>query len=111
MLAGGQGAWCTSRTVYPIGPLPVNDLALRVGRRELDLAYPKGKHARYALVVEPDQHIRVVFPVPPGMVAPTRRDPLRSPVATALPSRYRDRLEERWATTRTAPSTPSGKWG
>ena len=49
--------------------------ALRVGRRELRLDYADGHHARYGLVVEPDQRIRVVFPIPAGV------DPAAVPVA------------------------------
>lgn len=65
----------------PLGPLPVRDHSLRVGQRALRLAYPDGRFARYALVVEPDQTIRVTFPVPAGMAS----HPLPASVPKAPP--------------------------
>ncbi len=48
-----------------VGPLPVRT-TMRVGQRELRIAYPDGRHARYRLVVEPDQQVKLSFPAPSG---------------------------------------------
>lgn len=50
-----------------VGPLPVRDRKVPVGRRALKLEYSDGRFARYSLVVDPDQVVDVVFPVPPGL--------------------------------------------
>jgi len=72
-----------------VGPLPARDLALRVGTRALRLAYADGRSARYALIIEPDQRIRVTFPSPSGMAAapppPVEPPRARPTEPTAIP--------------------------
>jgi hypothetical protein len=52
-----------------MGPLPLEALRMKVGKRELVVRLDDGRKMTWKLVVQPDELIEVDFPAPPGTAA------------------------------------------
>ena len=69
----------------PMGALPLEGLRMKVGVRELAVHLNDGRSMKWALTVQPDEIIKILFPDPGGVV-PVQEAPPAPPIAPVAPA-------------------------